>query len=119
MTTGGINMGTLFKTSMLGPCATILSTTWSISASSLKEGPTKENAILSSILSSTTSSMTCVSDESITTNIAKQYIESLSEAQLVELSERIEAKEKNFVVETNTKDGNVVVKVKTDNCKRI
>lgn len=112
-------MGTLFKTTLLGPCATTLSTTWSTSASSLKDGPTRENAILSSILLSTTSSMTCASDKSFSMSISQQYIKSLSEEQLVKLSEGIEAKEKNFVVETNKKDGNVVVKVKTDNCKRI
>ena len=52
-------------------------------------------------------------------DIMEQYIESLSEEQLAELSEKIEVKEKNFVVETNTNDRDVVVKVKSNSGKRV
>ncbi len=52
-------------------------------------------------------------------DIAKCYVDSLSENQLAELSERIEAKEKNFIMETEINDRDVVAKVKTNGNKRI
>lgn len=112
-------MGTLFKIPTLGACTTSLSSIWTTSASSLRDGPTKENAISSLALSTTTASMTSFSDIGAASNISQQYIESLSEEQLVELSKKIEAKEKKFVVETDTNDKDIVVKVKTNSSKRV
>lgn len=104
---------------MFGACTTSLSTTWTTSASTLGEESTQECAISSLALSTTTASMTSFSDKSVTINISQHYIESLSEEQLAELSEKIEVKEKNFVVETNTNDRDVVVKVKSNSGKRV
>ena len=119
MAIGGINMGTLFKIPTLGACTTSLSSAWTTSACTLDEEPTLECAISSIALSTTTASMTSFSDKSVTINISQHYIESLSEEQLAELSEKIEAKEKNFVVETNANNKDVVVKVKTKDSKKI
>ena len=52
-------------------------------------------------------------------DIMEKYVESLSEEQLAELSEKLEAKEKNFVVETNANNKDIVVKVKTNSSKRV
>ena len=112
-------MGTLFKIPTLGACTTSLSSVWTTSASTLDEEPTLDCAVSSLSLSTTTASITSSSDKSVTINISQHYIESLSEEQLAELSEKIEAKEKKFVVETNANNKDVVVKVKTNSSKRV
>lgn len=110
-------MGTLIKLPVFGACTSSLSTMWTTSASTTNADETVENALSSTVLSATTSSMTCGPDKNVTINMAQQYIESLSEEQLVELSEKIEAKEQNFVMETSLNDDDIVVKVKTPNKK--
>lgn len=112
-------MGTLFNLPVFGAWSSSLSTMWTTSSSTVKDGPTKENAILSSVLSTTTSSLACESSKGITNEIAQQYIDSLSEEKLAELSEKIVEKEHNFTIETNSKDNDIVVKVKTNRSKEI
>lgn len=108
-------MGILANLSVLGVWTTALSTTWTTSASTLKDGPTKENAISSILLSTTIASMNSCSDKTITSEIARNYIESLTKKEIVSALEMIDEKENEFIVSREPRDNDINVKVKKNN----